>query len=120
MYSAVAARTREIATLRALGFDSPALVVSVLVEAIFLGAIGALVGGAIAWAALDGFQTSTLNFQMFSQVAFRFAVTLHLLWQGLLAAVTMSLLGGALPALRAARLSGHRRPCASCEHGMTA
>ena len=54
MYSAVAARTREIATLRALGFDSWPLVVSVLAEAVLLGVIGALVGGALAWAALTG------------------------------------------------------------------
>jgi putative ABC transport system permease protein len=104
MYSAVAARTSEIATLRALGFDSLPVVVSVLVEAVLLGAVGAVIGGAIAWAALDGFQTSTLNFQMFSQVSFRFAVTPHLLGQALGAGVAMSLLGGALPALRAARL----------------
>jgi putative ABC transport system permease protein len=104
MYSAVAARTSEIATLRALGFDSLPVVVSVLVEAVLLGAVGAVIGGAIAWAALDGFQTSTLNFQMFSQVSFRFAVTPHLLGQALAAGVAMSLLGGALPALRAARL----------------
>jgi putative ABC transport system permease protein len=104
MYSAVAARTREIATLRALGFDNIAVIVSVLVEAVLLGALGAVVGGAIAWAAFDGFQTSTLNFQMFSQVSFRFAVTAPLLWQGLLCAVVLSLLGGTLPALRAARL----------------
>jgi putative ABC transport system permease protein len=104
MYSAVAARTREIATLRALGFDSLAVAVSVLLEAVLMGAAGAIVGGALAWAALDGFQTSTLNFQMFSQVSFRFAVTPELLWQGLLCAVALSLVGGALPALRAARL----------------
>lgn len=104
MYSAVAARTREIATLRALGFDGLAVVVSVLVEAVLLGAVGAGIGGALAWTALDGFQTSTLNFQMFSQISFRFAVTALLLWQGLLCAVALSLAGGALPALRAARL----------------
>jgi putative ABC transport system permease protein len=104
MYSAVAARTREIATLRALGFDGLAVVVSVLVEAVLLGALGAVVGGTLAWAALDGFQTSTLNFQMFSQVSFRLAVTPPLLWQGLLCAVVLSLVGGALPAGRAARL----------------
>ncbi len=104
MYSAVAARTSEIATLRALGFDSLPVVVSVLVEALLLGAVGAVIGGTIAWAALDGFQTSTLNFQMFSQVSFRFAVTPRLLCQALLCGVAMSLLGGSLPALRAARL----------------
>jgi putative ABC transport system permease protein len=104
MYSAVAARTREIATLRALGFDSLAVVVSVFVEAAALGGVGAVIGGAIVWAALDGFQTSTLNFQTYSQVAFRFAVTPLLLWQGVLCAVALSLLGGALPARRAVRL----------------
>lgn len=105
MYSAVAARTREIATLRALGFDNAAVVTSVFVEAAALGAVGAVIGGALAWVALDGFQTSTLNFQTYSQVAFRFAVTPRLLLQGLLCAVALSLLGGALPARRAVRLS---------------
>jgi putative ABC transport system permease protein len=100
----VAARTSQIATLRALGFDNLPVVVSVLVEAVLLGAVGAVIGGAIAWAALDGFQTSTLNFQMFSQVSFRFAVTPRLLAQGLVCAVAVGLLGGALPAVRAARL----------------
>jgi putative ABC transport system permease protein len=104
MYSAVAARTRDIATLRALGFDSRAVIVSVLAESILMGMLGAIVGGGLAWAALDGFQTSTLNFQMFSQVSFRFAVTPPLLLQALLWAVALSLLGGVLPALRAARL----------------
>jgi len=105
MYSAVAARTREIATLRALGFDGLAVIASVLVEAMTLGAAGALVGGALAWVLLDGFQTSTLNFRMFSQMSFRFAVTPRLLWQGLLCAVIMGLAGGVPPALRAARLA---------------
>jgi putative ABC transport system permease protein len=104
MYSAVAARTSEIATLRALGFDTLPVIASVLVEAVLLGTVGAIIGGAIAWVALDGFQTSTLNFQMFSQMSFRFAVTPRLLVQGLLCAMTVGLLGGALPALRAARL----------------
>src|SRR4029450_2286391 len=94
----------ELASPRARGFASLPIVVSVLVEAVLLGAVGAVIGGAIAWAALDGFRTSTLNFQMFSQVSFRFAVTARLLWQGLLCAVALGLLGGALPALRAARL----------------
>ena len=87
MYSAVASRTREIATLRALGFDGIPVVVSVLVEAVLLGVAGACIGGAVSWVALDGFQTSTLNFQTFSQVSFRFAVTPRLLGQGLLCAV---------------------------------
>ena len=61
-------------------------------------------GGLLAWAAFDGYQTATMNFQSFSQVAFAFAVTPELLLQGLLYASLMGLLGGLLPAFRAARL----------------
>jgi putative ABC transport system permease protein len=104
MYTAVASRTREIATLRALGFGSVTVVVSVLAEAVLLSAVGGVIGGAIAWAAFDGFQTSTMNFQSFSQVSFGFAVTPWLLLQGLSYAVVLGLLGGVLPATRAARL----------------
>src|SRR3954470_144509 len=68
MYNAVASRTREIATLRALGFGSVPVVVSVLAEAVLLSVVGGLFGGLIAWAALDGYQTSTMNFQSFTQV----------------------------------------------------
>jgi putative ABC transport system permease protein len=104
MYMAVASRTREIATLRALGFGSVAVVFSVLAEAVFLSLIGGAVGAAIAWLAFDGFQTATMNWQSFSQVAFAFAVTPALLGQALLYAVGMGLLGGLFPAWRAARL----------------
>src|SRR4030095_12156150 len=104
MYSAVASRTREIATLRALGFGSTPVVVSVLVEAVLLSLIGGLIGGGLAWAAFDGYQTATMNWQSFSQVAFAFAVTPALLMRGLLYAVIMGLVGGMLPAIRAARL----------------
>ncbi|MGE5243144.1 MAG: ABC transporter permease [Betaproteobacteria bacterium] len=104
MYTAVAARTREIATLRALGFGSIPVVVSVLVEAVVLSLIGGVIGGAIARAAFNGYQTSTMNFQSFSQVSFAFAVTPALLLQGLVYAIVMGLVGGMLPAVRAARL----------------
>jgi putative ABC transport system permease protein len=104
MYTAVAGRTREIATLRALGFGSSPVVVSVLVEAVLLSLVGGLIGGVLAWAAFDGYQTATMNWQSFSQVAFAFAVTPSLLVRGLLYAVIMGLLGGMLPAIRAARL----------------
>ena len=97
MYSAVAARTREIATLRALGFGSTPVVVSVLVEAVLLSLIGGAVGGLVAWAGFDGYQTATMNWQSFSQVAFAFGVTPRLLGWGLLAATAMGLLGGLLP-----------------------
>jgi putative ABC transport system permease protein len=104
MYSAVASRTREIATLRALGFGAIPVVVSVLVEALLLSLIGGVIGGTLAWAAFDGYQTATMNWQSFSQVAFAFAVTPELLAQGLFYAAFMGLLGGLLPAVRAARL----------------
>ena len=104
MYSAVASRTREIATLRALGFGSFPVVFSVLAESLVLAFIGGAVGGLVAWAAFDGYQTSTMNFQSFSQVAFAFAVTPRLLGQALLYSLLMGLLGGLFPAWRAARL----------------
>ena len=104
MYNAVASRSREIATLRALGFGSVPVVCSVLIEAVVLSAIGGVIGGLLAWAAFDGYQTSTMNFQSFSQVAFAFAVTPGLLVRGLFYAVVMGLVGGLLPAIRAARL----------------
>lgn len=104
MYSAVAARTREIATLRALGFGAVPVVISVLVESAALAVLGGALGGLAAWIIFDGLQTSTMNMQTFSQVAFAFAVTPALLVQGLVYALVMGLLGGLLPAIRAARL----------------
>ena len=104
MYTAVSTRAREIATLRALGFDTSAVLVSVLGESLVLGAIGGLIGGAVAYLGFNGYQTSTMNFQTFSQVAFAFAVTPGLLIQGLSYALLMGLIGGLFPAIRAARL----------------
>ncbi|MGH9161463.1 MAG: ABC transporter permease [Vicinamibacteraceae bacterium] len=104
MYTAVATRTREIATLRALGFGGGPVVFSVLAESAVLALIGGVLGGLAAWVIFDGVQTSTINFQSFSQVAFAFRVTPELLFQGLFYALLMGLLGGLLPAIRAARL----------------
>ena len=104
MYTAVATRAREIATLRALGFSTSSVLVSVLAESLALGAIGGLLGGVAAYFAFNGFETSTMNFQTFSQVAFAFRVTPELLTMGLVYALAMGLIGGLLPALRAARL----------------
>ena len=104
MYTAVASRTREIATLRALGFGNFPVVFSVLTEAVVLSVAGGIIGGLAAWAAFDGYQTSTMNFQSFSQVAFTFAVTPALLAQALFYSVVMGVLGGLFPAWRAARL----------------
>lgn len=104
MYTAVSTRSREIATLRALGFNATSVVVSVLAESLALAAIGGVLGGAGAYAAFNGYQTSTMNFQTFSQVAFAFTVTPELLVMGLVYALGMGLVGGLLPAVRAARL----------------
>jgi putative ABC transport system permease protein len=104
MYNAVAARTREIATLRALGFGSGSVVVSVLLESLFLALLGGTIGATLAYAAFNGFQTATMNFQSFSQVTFAFRVTPELLVRGIIWATAIGLIGGLFPALRAARL----------------
>jgi putative ABC transport system permease protein len=104
MYTAVSTRSREIATLRALGFNATSVVVSVLAESLALAALGGALGGLAAYLAFNGYQTSTMNFQTFSQVAFAFHVTPRLLGLGLVYALAMGLLGGLFPAIRAARL----------------
>jgi putative ABC transport system permease protein len=104
MYNAVASRTREIATLRALGFGRSPVVFSILAESLVIALIGAVIGGAVAYFGFNGFQTSTLNWQSFSQVAFAFKVTPTLLVVGIVIALAIGLIGGLLPAIRAARL----------------
>ena len=104
MYSAVSTRTREIATLRALGFGSGAVVVSVMIESLALAILGGALGATLAYLAFNGFQTATMNFQSFSQVTFAFQVTPQLLIQGILWATIIGLIGGLFPALRAARM----------------
>ncbi len=104
MYSAVAARTREIATLRALGFGTGAVVVSVLLESIVLALGGGVLGATASYLAFDGFTAATMNFQTFSQITFAFAVTPSLLAMAIVWATTLGLIGGLLPAIRAARL----------------
>ena len=104
MYTAVSARTREIATLRALGFGGSPVVVSVLMESVLLSLVGGALGAGLAYVGFDGFRTATLNFQTFSQVAFAFAVTPALLAQGMLYAAVMGLIGGIFPAIWAARM----------------
>src|SRR5260370_28631630 len=104
MYSAVSARTREIATLRAVGFGRGSVVVSVMMESLALALIGGLIGGALAYLFFNGYRTSTMNFQSFSQVSFAFDVTPALLVKGITWAVVIGMVGGFFPALRAARL----------------
>lgn len=104
MYTAVANRSREIATLRALGFGKSAVIISVLTEAIVVGLAGGLVGGVLAWIVFNGYQVSTLSWSSFSQVTFAFRVTPELLMNGTLYAIALGLIGGMLPAFRAVRL----------------
>ncbi len=104
MYTAVAERSREIATLRALGFSPLPIVASVLIEALLLATAGGVIGGLAAWLLFQGFTVSTLNWQSFSQVVFAFAVTPELLTQGIALALVIGFFGGLLPAVRAARL----------------
>jgi putative ABC transport system permease protein len=105
MYSAVASRTREIATLRALGFGGGPVVISVIVESILLALAGGIIGGTIAYVVFNGYHASTINWQSFSQVAFAFRVTPLLLIQGFFYSVIIGLVGGLFPAVRAARTS---------------
>jgi putative ABC transport system permease protein len=104
MYTAVSARTVEIATLRALGFGSMPVVISVMIEALCLALLGGVLGAIVVFALFDGYTASTLNNASFSQVVFDFAVTPALLQLGIGWALALGLVGGLFPALRAARL----------------
>ena len=104
MYSAVSTRTREIATLRALGFGRGAVVVSLMIESLLLALVGGAIGGGLAYFAFNNFHTSTMNFQSFSQVTFAFRVTPELLVRGIVWSALIGLIGGLFPAIRAARL----------------
>ena len=103
MYTAVAARAREIATLEALGFGGSAVMISVILESLFLALLGGIAGALGAWAAFDGYRTATMNWQTFSQVAFAFDVTPPLMIGAILYALFIGLIGGFFPAIRAAR-----------------
>ncbi|MGB2666769.1 MAG: ABC transporter permease [Candidatus Acidiferrum sp.] len=101
MYSAVAERGREIATMRAVGFSSWNVILSFLFEALLISFLGGIIG-CLAVLPLNGLTTSTMNFQTFSNVAFAFKITFDLLVMGVLFALVMGVLGGLLPAVRAA------------------
>ena len=102
MYSAVAERGREIATMRALGFGVGSVVASFVFEAVCIAFIGGLIGS-VGVLPLNGLTTGTMNFQTFSHLAFAFQITPQLMLMGIVFAVVMGLLGGVPPALRAAR-----------------
>jgi putative ABC transport system permease protein len=103
MYAAVGTRAREIATLRAIGFGGGPVVVSIMLEALVLALAGGLLGALIAYVLFNNMAVSTLG-SNFTQVVFQFAVTPAIVQQGLLIALAIGMVGGFLPALRAARL----------------
>jgi putative ABC transport system permease protein len=101
MYSAVAERGREIATMRALGFGGPSVVFSFVIEALLIAFVGGLIGCLVVLP-LNGLTTGAMNLQTFSHLAFAFKITPELLVKGILFALVMGLVGGLLPAVRAA------------------
>jgi putative ABC transport system permease protein len=104
MYSAVASRQVEIATLRAIGFSATPVVVSVMLEAVTLALVGGTIGASLAYVYCNGASLSTLNFNTFSQVAFDFRVTAGLIFKGLAWALVIGTTAGLFPAIRAARM----------------
>jgi putative ABC transport system permease protein len=103
MYSAVAGRALEIATLRAIGFGALPVLLSVMIEALLLSLLGGIIGAALAWLFFNGHSVSTLG-GAFAQVVFQLTVTPALIVTGIVWACIIGLLGGFFPALRAARL----------------
>jgi putative ABC transport system permease protein len=103
MYAAVAARGKEIATLRAIGFGGLPVLLSVMIEALLLALVGGLIGAALAYAMFNNMAVSTLG-QNFTQVVFNFKVTPELVVRGLFISIVIGMIGGLLPAIRAARL----------------
>jgi putative ABC transport system permease protein len=101
MYSAVAERGREIATMRALGFGGPSVVFSFVIEALLIAFVGGLIGCLVVLP-LNGLTTGAMNLQTFSHLAFAFKITPELLIKGIIFALVMGFVGGLLPAVRAA------------------
>lgn len=104
MFAAVAARAREIATLRAIGFRGLPVVVAVMLETMLLALLGGLIGGLLAWLVFNGYSASTLAAGSVGKLSFELRVSPQLLWVGLLWALTIGFIGGLFPAVRAARL----------------
>ena len=103
MYAAVASRSREIATLRAIGFGGMPVLASVMIESLVLALVGGAIGAALAYLLFNNLAVSTLG-SNFTQVVFNFKVTPALVGRGLVIAVVIGMIGGFLPALRAARM----------------
>ena len=104
MFAAVAARAREIATLRAIGFRGTPVVVAIMLETMLLALLGGVLGGLLAWLIFNGYTASTLAAGSVGKLSFEFSVTPALLWSGLKWALAIGFIGGLFPAVRAARL----------------
>ncbi|MDB5967826.1 MAG: transporter permease [Hydrocarboniphaga sp.] len=104
LYSVVSARTVEIATLRAIGFGGGAVMISVMAEALLLALVGACAGAALTWLLFDGHMVSTVGGGGVANVIFRLHIGGGLIAVGMLWACAIGLIGGLLPAIRAARL----------------
>jgi putative ABC transport system permease protein len=107
MYSSVASRVREVATMLALGFKPLNIMVSFMTESVFLSLMGGILGCFFSLP-LNGYSTGTMNFQTFSDLAFKFMITPKILAYGLIFSIIMGIVSGILPAFKAARL-----PCAT-------
>jgi len=104
MFAAVAARAREIATLRAIGFSGIPVVVAVMLETMLLALAGGIIGGLLAWLIFNGYGASTMAAGSVGKLSFELKVTPELLWTGLKWALAIGFIGGLFPAVRAARL----------------
>ena len=105
MYAAVASRTREIATMRVLGFSRGAIWLSFVIEAAFLGLVGGALGSAAGYLLFNNMATGTVNWISFSEMAFQFRVTPGLMTAGTILAMVMGIVGGFFPAFRASRMT---------------
>jgi putative ABC transport system permease protein len=104
MFAAVAARAREIATLRAIGFAGLPVVVAILLETMLLALAGGVIGGALAWLLFNGYGASTMAAGSVGKLSFELHVTAGVLWQGLKWALAIGFIGGLFPAVRAATM----------------
>ena len=104
MFAAVAARAREIATLRAIGFAGLPVVVAILLETMLLAVAGGVLGGALAWLLFNGYAASTMAAGTVGKLSFELHVTAGVLWQGLKWALAIGFIGGLFPAVRAATM----------------
>jgi len=104
MFAAVAARAREIATLRAIGFAGLPVVVAILLETMLLALAGGVLGGALAWLLFNGYAASTMAAGTVGKLSFELHVTAGVLWQGLKWALAIGFIGGLFPAVRAATM----------------